>query len=396
MTLIKKESYSWMAVLKAGEFDQAYVEDKLANYRYVGQLESGEKTGYVHWQIFIDNTGGRSIRFSTLKNSFPSGHFEPYDKLKGSKNACVAYVTKNETSLGVRIGTMSEEDIITAQKAAKAEKKFRDFQNTVSDWCTQISLGVPAEKIIATDTRSFRYQNQLRGLEQAHYAERMRPFETHDRDVHVHYIWGDGYKGKSFFVQHVAHNPQDVYRVTKSKNPFDFYEGQPVLLFEEFRSDLPKNEDNLHLPVSQMLNLLDSYPVPLDIRYRDKWAAYNTVYITSNVSFDEQFPDLDPATRRAWQRRIDTVSEMINYKPKVKETPRHDLTETGLTYLPGADKARELTPNELKQIRQGILFDELEVSTAKLCDEKRSIQRNAVALAPGGQQIPTTTKEIRK
>lgn len=76
-----------------------------------------------------------------------------------------------------------------------------------------------------------------------------------------------------------------------------------MLVFEEFRSQVP---------ISSMLNYLDIYPLMLPARYNDRVACYTTVYITSNVSLEEQYTDVQLSQKETWQaflRRISTVTE---------------------------------------------------------------------------------------
>lgn len=61
-----------------------------------------------------------------------------------------------------------------------------------------------------------------------------------------------------------------------------------------------------------MLNYLDIYPLMLPARYNDRVACYTTVYITSNVSLEEQYTDVQLSQKETWQaflRRISTVTE---------------------------------------------------------------------------------------
>lgn len=98
---------------------------------------------------------------------------------------------------------------------------------------------------------------------------------------------------------------------------FDVYHGQPVLVFEEFHSEIP---------INSMLNYLDIYPLHLPARYHDRVACYNTVYITSNISLEEQYTEIQRSELETWHaflRRIDTVSEFRRGKPP-KVVKLHD------------------------------------------------------------------------
>ena len=74
-------------------------------------------------------------------------------------------------------------------------------------------------------------------------------------------------------------------------------------MFEEFRSSLP---------IGDMLNYLDIYPVMLPARYSNKVATYNRVYIVSNWSLEQQYGNVKSdkeqlPTYNAFLRRIHKV-----------------------------------------------------------------------------------------
>ena len=78
-----------------------------------------------------------------------------------------------------------------------------------------------------------------------------------------------------------------------------------MLVFEEFSSQIP---------IEDMLNYLDIYPLSLPARYNDKTACYTKVYITSNSPLENQYwveQQARPETWRAFLRRIHTVVEYL-------------------------------------------------------------------------------------
>ena len=131
-------------------------------------------------------------------------------------------------------------------------------------------------------------------------------FRYENREVKVHYLYGDSGTGKTRSI-YEAHPAADICRITdygtKGNIRFDAYHGQPVLVFEEFHSQIP---------IAAMLNYLDIYPLMLPARYSDRVACYTTVYITSNVPLDQQYPEIQKCKMETWRaflRRIDTVLE---------------------------------------------------------------------------------------
>lgn len=123
------------------------------------------------------------------------------------------------------------------------------------------------------------------------------------RNLEVTYISGEPGCGKTRMVME-NEGYGAVYRVRKGNNPWDGYDGQEVVLFDEFRSDFK---------LAAMLEWLDGYPVALPARYTDKQAKFTRVYIVSNWTLGEQYPSVqenDTVTWEAFLRRIHQVFTM--------------------------------------------------------------------------------------
>ena len=138
---------------------------------------------------------------------------------------------------------------------------------------------------------------QINNIEKAISMYKANKVKNIFRKLEVSYIYGATGVGKTRTVmEHFGY--ENVYRVTNYKNPFDNYNGQDVILFDEFRSSLP---------ISDMLVYLDGYPVNLPCRYSDKPALYTKVYIISNISLEKQYVEVqkyEPETYKAFLRRF--------------------------------------------------------------------------------------------
>lgn len=117
------------------------------------------------------------------------------------------------------------------------------------------------------------------------------------RDLTVTYIFGDTGSGKTRSVMD-KYGYADCYRVTDYKNPFDTYDGQDVIIFEEFRGGLKHGD---------MLNYLDGYPLLLPCRYFNRQACYTKVFIITNIPPDDQYRNIDRESQKAFYRRIHKV-----------------------------------------------------------------------------------------
>lgn len=117
------------------------------------------------------------------------------------------------------------------------------------------------------------------------------------RDLEVTYIFGKTGSGKTRSVME-KYGYKNCYRVTDYKHPFDTYNGEDVIIFEEFRAGI-KCED--------MLKYLDGYPLLLPCRYFNRQACYTKVYILTNIPPDAQYPRTDKESVEAFYRRINRV-----------------------------------------------------------------------------------------
>lgn len=139
----------------------------------------------------------------------------------------------------------------------------------------------------------------LEKIERVRSMYRDKEFANSWRDLEVTYIFGKTGSGKTRSVME-QYGYSNCYRVTDYKHPFDTYDGQDVLIFEEFRGGLKHGD---------MLNYLDGYPLLLPCRYFNRQACYTKVFIITNIAPDEQYLNIDRESRAAFWRRIHTVKQ---------------------------------------------------------------------------------------
>lgn len=101
------------------------------------------------------------------------------------------------------------------------------------------------------------------------------------------------------------HGYSNVYKVTNYQHPFDGYNGEDVLLLDEFR---------LSIPFSELLQILDGYPCKLAARYADKVACFTKVYIVTNIPFQEQYPNIKRDEPDSWEALKARINHFIEFK----------------------------------------------------------------------------------
>jgi hypothetical protein len=128
--------------------------------------------------------------------------------------------------------------------------------------------------------------------------------ETVRLDLEVVYIFGKTGTGKTRGVLEKS-GYSNVYRVTDYVHPFDGYNCQSVIAFDEFRSSLRLKE---------MLMYCDIYPIELPSRYANKFACYNKIFIVSNWKLEKQYSELQREDKETWQAFLRRIHKIIHYE----------------------------------------------------------------------------------
>lgn len=112
------------------------------------------------------------------------------------------------------------------------------------------------------------------------------------RDVKVNYIWGESGTGKTRRVMGL----ESVYKIDPPYKWWDGYEGEEILLIDDYKKGVIER--------GTLLNLLDGYRLRLETKGGHTWALWKEVYITSNFSPERLLLD------KAFERRITNIVEM--------------------------------------------------------------------------------------
>ena len=286
--------------LEAG-LDHAAIREILRRFApsYFCMADEVATTGTYHTHIFL--LAPSPIRFSTIKNRFPTAHIE---KAYGSAKANRAYILKEghwadtdkaETSVS---GTFEEWGDLPAEKEEEAPEMFKLIQD--------LRAGKTVMEIIEDNPKlAFRIR-EIETLRQAILEEK---YGAENRALEVTYLYGASGTGKTWGIFE-THDRKSICRITdyggRNGVRFDAYHCQDVLVLEEFHSQIP---------ISAMLNYLDIYPLTLPARYTDRIACYTKVYITSNIPLEEQYRDIQRYQMETWRAFLRRVQNVIEYLP---------------------------------------------------------------------------------
>lgn len=263
-------------------------------YCMADEIGLKEQTPHIH--IFIACSS--PVRFSTIKRHFPDGHIE---QARGSCEENKAYVEKsgkwkNDSKSDTSIkGTFEEWGEMPIEwQGARSDLDF--LYQLVKD-------GKSNYEILEENPE---YLLRLTDIERVRQTVKAEEFRTIFRDMEVTYIWGRTGTGKTRYVME-QQGYAAVYRVTEYEHPFDGYAGQETLVLDEYRSQLK---------ISELLNLLDGYPLELRCRYANKTACFTKVYIISNLSLQAQYPIIQCEQPETWQALLRRIHHIIEYRPK--------------------------------------------------------------------------------
>lgn len=269
---------------KRTESDIAEMLDPLP---WMGQLEEGHETHHRHFQIYVE--APNPVHFSSLKKRIPDAHIEPRH---GSKKQAFEYCSKVDTRLE---GPFFHGIDAPGDEPTPGQRMDLEI---VSD---ALLSGKSVDELLLSpefSPRLARCMNWARSIEQATMSMKFKEYKNNDREVEVHYIYGEPGIGKTYFVKHLP----DVFEPTY-EGKWDGYNGQDTILFDEFAGQIP---------LYQMNRFLEGYrDTRLPARYRDSFACYHTVYIVSNYA-----PEHFYSGAGSWLRRLTDIQHADWYSTR--------------------------------------------------------------------------------
>lgn len=291
----------------------------LKSLKYYCMSDEIGNTHHTHIYVCFSSP----VRFSTLKNHFPQAHIE---KAYGSSNENKDYIFKdgkwvNDKKKETNLADTHEEWGTLPEERQGARNDYAELYELIQEGKSNFAIIDEKPDFI----------NQLERIDRVRQIVQEEAFKEIFRNLNVSYFYGETGSGKTRSVME-KFGYSNVYRITNYKNPFDQYQGQDVIVFEEFQSSIP---------INQMLIYLDGYPVALPCRYADKIACYTKVYILSNIDIREQYTDIQHHNHETWKaflRRINTI----------KVFTQNDIKE--YTVKDYFDAFRYLTEKELQEI----------------------------------------------
>lgn len=296
------QSRSWIVTIENPN-NKGYTDDIIKKkcdlffpVYYCYAREIGDK-GTPHIHIYIRTKGG--TRFSTMQRRFPKAHL---DVAQGTPQECRDYIRKEGEKYADKKHTSVPGSFYEFGELPKAvDTRSCSMEDMLSDIKDGMSLLELVDKYP-------KYAFKIEDIKRLQTLERFEKYKKIMRNVNVTYLFGATGTGKSRSIFE-KYGADEIFRITDYSRPaalFDGYNGQDVVVFEEFSGQLP---------IETMLNYLDIYPLELPARYNNKIACFSNVYITSNIPLLAQYSkiqEVKPETWKAFLRRFSAVYEYKN------------------------------------------------------------------------------------
>ena len=265
----QKYRNSCMALFEAPKFDMS----KILYACY--QPELCPTTGKLHYQTYVE-----------FKDSYPLKSCQKYvgvdnchiERRRGDPEEARNYCFKSESKNGdfVELG-----DFNTCPKL-KNKGKRTDLKKLAED----VINGKKMDEI--DPVMIIKYSKGIKELK----AIQSKKINNRYVEPTVCVIWGDAGVGKTKSI-YDKEGFENCYKLDKTNNEvwFDGYQGEKILIIDDFYG---------WIQWGQLLNILDGYPLKLQIKGGHDWKAWEKVYITSNKHYSEWYSreDISALTRR--------------------------------------------------------------------------------------------------
>ncbi|SHN61294.1 RNA helicase [Butyrivibrio hungatei DSM 14810] len=262
-------------------------------------FELGKQNSTPHFHLFVIFKNPKS--WQTMKNIFPYADIEG---ALGTNIQCRDYVLKR----GKWENTEKEDTRVDGQQLEYGEMPSdRDSVDPKAELLLKLIEDGHTDYEIMTDYPEFLYD--LSHIQRIRLTLRQAEYQDIWRNVQVFYIYGAPGLGKTRMIMD-GFGYKNVFRVTDTNHPWDTYQGEDVVIFEEFASTFK---------IQDMNNYLDSYPLKLTARYSDRIACYTKVFVISNQSIKKQYPNIQndweqssKDTYRAFLRRFTGIIKFLD------------------------------------------------------------------------------------
>ncbi|MCL2357931.1 MAG: replication protein [Defluviitaleaceae bacterium] len=293
-------SRKWQLTINNPEkhgYSRDYVKEILGSFKALAYWcmadEIGEEgTPHTHLYMAFKN----AARFSAIKKKFPKVHIE---MARGTTQENKDYIFK----IGKWAKDKKREGHVEESREEYGEIPLerQGARNDLNDLMDEIKEGRAIIDIIEENPQ---HMGKLVVMEKVKQDLMYRDKRKEKRDVSVTYVHGETRTGKTSSI--LEKYDYECYRVTDYDNPFDRYNGEDVIVMDEFRNSLK---------LKDMLVCMEGYPNTwLPARYGNKLACYTKVYIISNWPLERQYSEVQKNNEADWDAFVARIDKELHYR----------------------------------------------------------------------------------
>lgn len=282
-----------------------------------------------HTHIFV--CFNSRVRFSTIKKHFGMAHIE---SVKGTVNDNIEYIKKSgKWENDIKHGTIVQG---TYEEFGTPPSNSKGKNADMAELYDMILSGMSNAEILSVNQDFILHIDKLDKLRFTVLQEKYK--NVRRLNLTCTYISGVTGSGKTRYVLD-KYGDANVFRVTDYQHPFDGYNCQQVLMYDEFRDSLKLKE---------MLLYNDIYPIELPARFSNKFACYEKIYIVSNWDLEKQYSDLQLTDKESWDAFLRRINDVLVFD--TDKVTHYNSVKEYMNRIPDFEK-----PNSSEQL----LIDEL-------------------------------------
>ncbi len=347
-----------------------YVVDKWStDKRSAACLYCISEAGMKHLHIVLCSTS--AFTFSTVKKFL--GEKAHIEETMGKKQQVEDYINKR--------GAFAEKGERIIAKAQQGELVGRQGNRSDLEVIRKaIDEGMTWKEVRRLNDKYF--DNKMTTLIKNMYFDKRDRETPFKRDVRVHWLYGRSGSGKTGIMYELIekYGEGNIYLVSDYQNPFDGYSGEPIIILDEFRGQLP---------YAVLLGMLEGYKKEIHCRYANVLGLWTDVYITTIKTPEEAYAKMIDKE----EEKTDPISQLlgritdVNYCYRVNRATGTKLDRNG---NPAEFYRYQITGEEYRELTMRTYI------TATDEIERRALDDFLSRYAQAGDEIKAHAKVVRE
>lgn len=315
-----------------------------ANFLYYFiEHPADDEISQTHWHILIRFPS--PTQFETVKNKFPYGKVENARNVKN----CIQYM--------VHLNDVTKKPY--SWDEIRTNDKNTDWFKVPSRSSCEIAASVIEEKIVSGEIPQYKQVDMIPAplwiqyhtrFERAYEFRTKKIVSDQTRKINVVYFSGSTCTGKSTVAELWCKNQGLSYKFSSASNDvMEGYEGQDVLILDDFRGDMEKKGSSRSFNLPDFLKMTDpNFRSSIKSRYYNKDFIGSYIIITSSRPIYDMYFNLEVEDKAQLFRRINFMYQFTKKTITLNEYNRErgKYDPVGTIPNPAADIYFDVKPSQ--------------------------------------------------